>query len=148
MTQNSESRPLVKFAPALFLLTVSFIINYVDRGNISVAGPLIKHDFRLSDSELGILFSAFFFTYTAMQFLIGWLVDRLDANWILAGGISALVRSHCDHRHRARLRAAANYSIHPRNRRVGGFAVRLKNPGPKIYPNIIAASPAVARCPA
>jgi MFS family permease len=86
MTQNSESRPLVKFAPALFLLTISFVINYVDRGNISVAGPLIKHDFNLSDSELGILFSAFFFTYTAMQFLIGWLVDRLDANWILAGG--------------------------------------------------------------
>ena len=86
MSQKSESRPLAKFAPALFLLTLSFIINYIDRGNISVAGPLIKHDFRLSDSELGILFSAFFFTYTAMQFLIGWLVDRFDANWILAGG--------------------------------------------------------------
>jgi ACS family D-galactonate transporter-like MFS transporter len=86
MTPTSESRPLAKFGPALFLLTVSFIINYVDRGNISVAGPLIKKDFHLSDSELGVLFSAFFFTYTAMQFLIGWLVDRFDANWILAGG--------------------------------------------------------------
>ncbi|HEX3105755.1 MAG TPA: MFS transporter [Terriglobales bacterium] len=86
MSEKPESRPLLKFAPALFLLTVSFIINYVDRGNISVAGPLIKRDFHLSDSELGILFSAFFFTYTAMQFLIGWLVDRLDANWILAAG--------------------------------------------------------------
>lgn len=86
MTQKSQSRPLAKFAPALFLLTISFIINYVDRGNISVAGPLIKRDFHLSDSELGILFSAFFFTYTAMQFVIGWLVDRLDANWILASG--------------------------------------------------------------
>ena len=86
MSQKSESRPLAKFAPALFLLTVSFIINYVDRGNISVAGPLIKHDFRLSDSELGILFAAFFCTYTAMQFVIGWLVDRFDASWILASG--------------------------------------------------------------
>src|SRR5690242_12742273 len=86
MSQKPESRLLVKFAPALFLLTVSFIINYVDRGNISVAGPLIKHEFHLSDSKLGILFAAFFCTYTAMQFLIGWLVDRFDANWILAGG--------------------------------------------------------------
>jgi ACS family D-galactonate transporter-like MFS transporter len=86
MTQEYESRPLAKFAPALFLLTVSFIINYVDRGNISVAGPLIKLDFHLSDSELGILFSAFFCTYTAMQFVIGWLVDRFDANRILAAG--------------------------------------------------------------
>ena len=75
MSHKSVSRPLAKFAPALFLLTISFIINYVDRGNISVAGPLIKHDFHLSDSELGVLFSAFFFTYTAMQFLIGWLVE-------------------------------------------------------------------------
>jgi MFS family permease len=86
MAPKSESRPLVKFAPALFLLTISFVINYIDRGNISVAGPLIKHDFRLSDSELGILFSAFFLTYTAMQFVIGWLVDRFDASWILGAG--------------------------------------------------------------
>ena len=57
MSPKSESRELAKFAPALFLLTISFIINYVDRGNISVAGPLIKRDFHLSDSELGILSS-------------------------------------------------------------------------------------------
>src|ERR1700730_2205804 len=86
MTQESESRPLARFAPALFLLAVSFVINYVDRGNISIAGPLIKDEFRLSDSQLGILFAAFFSTYTAMQFVIGWLVDRFDANRILAVG--------------------------------------------------------------
>lgn len=86
MMPRDQPRILAKFAPALVLLTISFIINYVDRGNISVAGPLIKSEFRLSDSQLGILFSAFFCTYTAMQFLIGWLVDRFDANRILAAG--------------------------------------------------------------
>ncbi|HZQ20657.1 MAG TPA: MFS transporter [Terriglobales bacterium] len=86
MRQANDSRPLAKFLPALILLTVSFIINYIDRGNISVAGPLIKTEFHLDATQLGILFSAFFCTYTAMQFLIGWLVDRFDANWILAGG--------------------------------------------------------------
>lgn len=86
MTSKSESRSLARFAPALSLLTVSFVINYVDRGNISVAGPLIKKDFGLSSFELGILFSAFFYPYTAMQFITGWLVDRFDANWILTGG--------------------------------------------------------------
>jgi len=86
MTQDHESRPLARFAPALFLLAVSFVINYVDRGNISIAAPLIKDEFRLSDSQLGILFAAFFSTYTAMQFVIGWLVDRFDANRILAVG--------------------------------------------------------------
>jgi MFS transporter, ACS family, D-galactonate transporter len=86
MTPANEPRPLAKFLPALALLTISFIINYIDRGNISVAGPLIKDEFHLSPSQLGLLFSAFFWTYTAMQFLIGWLVDRFDANWILAAG--------------------------------------------------------------
>ncbi len=86
MAQANEHRPLAKFAPALFLLTISFVINYIDRGNISVAGPLIKAEFGLSPSELGILFAAFFCTYTAMQFILGWLVDHFDANWILAAG--------------------------------------------------------------
>lgn len=86
MVQSHNPRPLGKFAVALALLTISFIINYIDRGNISVAGPLIKSEFHLSPFELGILFSAFFYTYTAMQFVIGWLVDRFDANWVLAGG--------------------------------------------------------------
>ena len=86
MRERDESRPLRKFAPALILLTISFIINYIDRGNISVAGPLIKKEFLLSDWQLGILFTAFFCTYTGMQFVIGWLVDRVDPNRILAGG--------------------------------------------------------------
>ena len=86
MLSKDDPRLLAKFAPALFLLTVSFVINYVDRGNISVAGPLVKADFHLSESQLGILFSAFFCSYTAMQFIIGWLVDCFDANWILASG--------------------------------------------------------------
>jgi MFS transporter, ACS family, D-galactonate transporter len=86
MPFRHNPRPLGKFVPALVLLTICFVINYIDRGNISVAGPLIKSEFGLSSFELGILFSAFFCTYTAMQFVIGWLVDRFDANWILAGG--------------------------------------------------------------
>jgi MFS transporter, ACS family, D-galactonate transporter len=86
MQQANEHRPLARFVPALILLTVSFIINYIDRGNISVAGPLIKSEFRLDATQLGLLFTAFFVTYTAMQFVIGWLVDRFDANWILAAG--------------------------------------------------------------
>lgn len=83
---EKEHQSLAAFAPALILLAISFLINYVDRGNISVAGPLIKTEFRLNESELGILFAAFFATYTAMQFVIGWLVDRFEAKHILAAG--------------------------------------------------------------
>lgn len=87
MLQPAEgSRALRAFAPALVLLVISFLINYIDRGNISVAAPLMREEFKLSDSQLGILFAAFFATYTGMQFIVGWLVDRFDANRILAAG--------------------------------------------------------------
>jgi MFS transporter, ACS family, D-galactonate transporter len=81
-----DSRSLAAFAPALVLLAICVLINYVDRGNLSVAAPLLKRELGLSASQLGILFAAFFTTYTAMQFVIGWLIDRFDVNRILAAG--------------------------------------------------------------
>ena len=81
-----ESRNLRAFAPALVLLAISFLINYVDRGNVSVAAPLLKSEFNLSATQLGILFTAFFISYTGMQFVMGWLVDHFDVNRILAAG--------------------------------------------------------------
>jgi MFS transporter, ACS family, D-galactonate transporter len=83
---DDHSRSLGAFAPVLVLLAIGVLINYIDRGNISIAGPLLKRELGLSASQLGILFAAFFSTYTAMQFVIGWLVDRFDVNRILAAG--------------------------------------------------------------
>ena len=74
------------FAPALALLAISLLINYVDRGNLSIAAPLLKSELHLSASQLGILLSGFFPTYTAMQFVIGWLGDRFEANLVMAAG--------------------------------------------------------------
>ena len=41
---------------------------------------------RLSPWQLGILFSAFFWTYTALQFVMGWVVDRFEVNLVIAVG--------------------------------------------------------------
>ncbi|MCU1300018.1 MAG: major facilitator superfamily 1 [Candidatus Sulfotelmatobacter sp.] len=70
----------------LFLLGLSVFINYIDRANLSVAAPLLKDELGLSASQLGILLSAFFWTYACMQILAGWLVDRFEVKWILAAG--------------------------------------------------------------
>ena len=70
----------------LFLLAFSVFINYVDRGNLSIAAPLIKDELGLSPSQLGILLSSFFWTYTAFQIPVGWLVDRFDVSLVLASG--------------------------------------------------------------
>jgi MFS transporter, ACS family, D-galactonate transporter len=70
----------------LVLLTLSIFINYVDRGNLSIAAPLLKDELHLSPAELGILLSSFFWTYTAFQIPSGWLIDRVDVTWVLALG--------------------------------------------------------------
>jgi len=77
------SRPL---SVALMLLVVSVFINYVDRGNLSIAAPVLKNELTISASQLGILLSAFFWTYTLMLFVCGWFVDRFDPSRVLALG--------------------------------------------------------------
>jgi MFS transporter, ACS family, D-galactonate transporter len=68
------------------LLGISSFINYVDRGNLSIAAPMLKDELNISPSQLGLLLSAFFWTYACFQLVSGWLVDRLDVNWIFATG--------------------------------------------------------------
>jgi MFS transporter, ACS family, D-galactonate transporter len=70
----------------LALLVASVFINYVDRGNLSIAAPLLKDELSISASQLGILLSSFFWTYTVLLFVCGWFVDRFDVNRVLALG--------------------------------------------------------------
>ncbi len=68
------------------LLAISTFINYIDRGSLSLAAPLLKDGASVSPWQLGILLSSFFWTYTGFQIISGWLVDRFNVNWVLAGG--------------------------------------------------------------
>lgn len=70
----------------LILLSFSAFINFVDRGNLSAAAPLLKTELSLSDPQLGILLAAFFYSYAFFQIASGWLVDHLDVKWVLATG--------------------------------------------------------------
>src|ERR1700689_4697937 len=60
----------------LALLAFSIFINYVDRGNLSTAAPLIRSDLRLSNVEYGLLVSAFFWIYAPGQIIAAWVVQR------------------------------------------------------------------------
>jgi len=70
----------------LVLLSLSVLINYIDRSNLSIAAELIKGELHISDLQLGTLLSAFFWTYGCMQIPAGWLVDRFDVKWVFAAG--------------------------------------------------------------
>ena len=69
----------------IVLLALSLVINYVDRGNLSIAAPMLKDELKISGSQLGFLLSAFFWTYACLNLFCGWLVDRLNVNLLFAG---------------------------------------------------------------
>ncbi len=84
---------------SLTLLLICGTINYLDRGSLSVANPLIRQDLGISLSQMGWLLSAFGWSYAIMQLPIGALVDRLGPRitlgvgltfWSLAQGIGGL----------------------------------------------------------
>ena len=60
----------------LSLIFVCVVINYMDRSNISVAATALSNDLHLTSVQLGLLFSAFGWTYAALQIPGGILVDR------------------------------------------------------------------------
>ncbi|MDE2395787.1 MAG: MFS transporter [Burkholderiales bacterium] len=60
-----------------------YFIAYIDRVNIAVAGPMIRQEFHLSPTELGVVFSAFAYPYAAMQIIGGWAADRYGPRLVL-----------------------------------------------------------------
>ena len=53
-----------------------YFITYVDRVNISTAAAGFRGDLHLSNTDLGLIFSAFGYPYLVCQILGGWLADR------------------------------------------------------------------------
>lgn len=68
----------------LWLVFVGTVINYVDRANLSVAVPLLKHEFSLGPVEIGVLFSAYSWTYVIANIPGGWIVDRFGSRVMYA----------------------------------------------------------------
>ena len=69
------------------LMGLAVFINYVDRGNLSTAAPLIKDELKLSATQIGVLIAAFSWSYTPSMFLAGWLCDRINPYRTLALGV-------------------------------------------------------------
>lgn len=81
MTKRDRSQWIL-----LALLVVSVTINYIDRGNLSIAASRLASELSLDPEKIGLLLSSFFWTYAAMQIVAGWLIDRYSVYWIFAGG--------------------------------------------------------------
>lgn len=80
------------------VIGAGMFVNYIDRINLSIAAPDVMRDFGMSASQLGVISSAFLWTYTALQVPIGTVIDRAGvvrvnraaaALWAVASFVSA-----------------------------------------------------------
>jgi MFS family permease len=68
------------------LLSVALLVNYVDRGTIATAAPLLEKELSLSPSEMGWVLAAFYWAYAPLQPVAGWLADRFGPARVLTAG--------------------------------------------------------------
>jgi MFS family permease len=73
----------------LSILCLMYLILYVDRVNISTAAPLITAELGLSNTELGLAFSAFAYPYALFQLIGGYFGDKFGARLTLC--VSGLI---------------------------------------------------------
>lgn len=72
-------RRLSASSNVLLLLCAMYFITYVDRVNVSTAASAFKADLGLSNTQLGLVFSAFAYPYLVCQVIGGWFGDRFGA---------------------------------------------------------------------
>lgn len=63
----------------LAVIVIAVSINYMDRANLSIAEPLVEKDLHISVVEMGLIFSAFSWTYAALQIPGGLVLERIGA---------------------------------------------------------------------
>src|ERR1019366_10472769 len=61
---------------AIFLF-FNLFINYMDRINLSVAAPTIANEFAWNPGTMGLIFSAFIWSYCFCIIPWGWMSDRI-----------------------------------------------------------------------
>jgi predicted MFS family arabinose efflux permease len=71
---------------ALFLLTCLNLFNFIDRYVLPGVQPLVQKEFAVNDAQMGLLTTAFFFTYMIAAPLTGWLGDRYPRRPLIVAG--------------------------------------------------------------
>jgi MFS family permease len=79
----APTRPTFEQWRVLAMLVICVLVNYLDRGNLSISLTNVKSDLHLSVEQLGWLNTGFFWTYAVCQIPAGWLLDRFDVYRLL-----------------------------------------------------------------
>src|SRR3954454_13463607 len=63
------------------------LLNYIDRYSFFAVGTQIQTDLHVDDFWYGVLGASFMIVYTLVSPLMGWLGDRYNRRYLLAGGV-------------------------------------------------------------
>src|SRR5256886_2826035 len=63
----------------LALLCAMYFINYIVRVNVSTAAAVFQPELHLTNTQVGLIFSAFAYPYLAFQIAGGWVADKFGA---------------------------------------------------------------------
>ncbi|ASL44649.1 D-galactonate transporter [Burkholderia sp. AD24] len=83
-TTHIQSRATGKRHRLLAMLFITVVITYLDRSNLSIAATAIAQDLQLDPAQMGLVFSAFGWSYALLQIPGGMLVDRTRPRLLLA----------------------------------------------------------------
>jgi MFS transporter, ACS family, D-galactonate transporter len=72
----TAARTHVRWVPILALIAVGTMINYLDRTVLGIAAPFLSKDLGLTASQMGLVFSAFSWSYALLQIPGGIFLDR------------------------------------------------------------------------
>ncbi len=61
----------------IWLCFLANAIGYIDRANLAIAAHGIQAELHIGAAQMGLILSAFFWTYAFMQMPAGWVVDRI-----------------------------------------------------------------------
>ena len=70
------ARRLLTTQKTFLLICLMYFVLYVDRANIGTAAGEMRRELQLSNTDLGLVFSAFSYPYAAITLFGGWLADR------------------------------------------------------------------------
>src|SRR5215210_9395280 len=74
---------------ALGVLTVVYVLNFLDRVLVYILFPPIKAELRLSDLQLALLgTTSFVIFYTLLGIPFGRMADRVKRKWLIAAGLA------------------------------------------------------------
>ncbi|WP_408409629.1 MFS transporter [Paraburkholderia sediminicola] len=83
-TTHLQTQATGKRHRLLAMLFVTVVITYLDRSNLSIAATAIAQDLQLDPAHMGLVFSAFGWSYALLQIPGGMLVDRTRPRLLLA----------------------------------------------------------------